>query len=106
MKCFLKAKFSRIYSTHGSWYTFQIVVDDDELEMGWNDLRIMRWELTRTGGLADIAFMVMDVVERELGTYLYRGVRMRSWSTPAHGDPAYQHVLVLVTLIMENALES
>ena len=25
----------------------------------------MRWELTRTGGLADIAFMVVDVVQRE-----------------------------------------
>ena len=32
---------------------------------GWNDLRIMRWELTRTGGLDDIAFMVVDVVQRE-----------------------------------------
>ena len=54
---------------------------------GWNDLRIMRWELvTRTGGLADIAFMVEDVVQRELGTYLYRGVR--SWSTPLHGRAA------------------
>ena len=43
----------------------------------------MRWELTQTGGLADIAFMLVDVVQssRELGTYLYRGVR--SWSTPA-----------------------
>ena len=38
-------------------------------------MRIMRWELTRTGGLADIAFMVVDVVQRELGTYLFRGVR-------------------------------
>ena len=37
----------------------------------------MRWELTQTGGLADIAFMVVDVVQRELklGTYLFRGVR-------------------------------
>ena len=42
---------------------------------GWNDLRIMRRELTRTGGLADIAFMVMDVVQRELGTDLFCGVR-------------------------------
>ena len=42
---------------------------------GWNDLRIMRWELTQTGGLADIAFMVVDIVQRELGTYLFRGVR-------------------------------
>ena len=42
---------------------------------GWNDLRILRWELTRTGGLADIAFVVVDVVQRELGTYLFRGVR-------------------------------
>ena len=35
----------------------------------------MRRELTRTGGLADIAFMVVDVVQRELGTYLFRAVR-------------------------------
>ena len=35
----------------------------------------MRWELTQTEGLADIAFMVVDVVQRELGTYLFRGVR-------------------------------
>ena len=42
---------------------------------GWNYLRIMRWELTQPGGLADIAFMVVDVVQRELGTYLFRGVR-------------------------------
>ena len=34
----------------------------------------MRWELTQTGDLADIAFMVVDVVQRELGTYLFRGV--------------------------------
>ena len=33
VKCFLKATFSRIYSTYESWYTFQVVVDDDELEM-------------------------------------------------------------------------
>ena len=33
VKCFLKAKFSRIYSTHGSWYTFQNVVDEHELDM-------------------------------------------------------------------------
>ena len=33
VKCFLKAKLSRIYSMHGSWYTFQVVVDDDELEI-------------------------------------------------------------------------
>ena len=37
VKCFLKAKFSRIYSTYGSWCTFQIVVDDEELEM-WLEL--------------------------------------------------------------------
>ena len=42
---------------------------------GWDDLRIMRWELTRTGGLADIAFMVVGVVQGELGTKLFRGVR-------------------------------
>ena len=42
---------------------------------GWNNLRIVRWELTQTGGLADIAFMVVDIVQRELGTYLFRGVR-------------------------------
>ena len=40
----------------------------------------MTWEswddkLTRTGGLADIAFVVADVVQRELGTDLFRGVR-------------------------------
>ena len=103
VKRFLKAKFSslRIYSTHGSWCafsrvfhgmalldlclclelsfnTFQVVVDDDELEMwlGWLQvLRIMRWELTRTGGLADIAFMVVDIVQRELRTDLFRWVR-------------------------------
>ena len=39
----------------------------------------MRWDLTQTGGLADIAFMVVDVVQRELGTYLFRGV----WSCVA-----------------------
>ena len=33
VKCFLKAKFSRIYSTHGGWSAFQILVDDDVLEM-------------------------------------------------------------------------
>ena len=33
MKRFLKAKFSRICITHGRWYTFQTVVDGDELEM-------------------------------------------------------------------------
>ena len=70
---------------------------------GWNDLRIMRWELTRTGGLADVAFMVVDVVRRELGTYLFRGVR--SCVAGLHQRMgSYQHVLV--TLIMENALES
>ena len=31
--------------------------------------------MTQTGGLADIAFMVVDIVQRELGTYLFRGVR-------------------------------
>ena len=35
----------------------------------------MRRELTRTGGLADIAFMVVDIVQRELGTDLFCGVR-------------------------------
>ena len=35
----------------------------------------MRWELTRTGGLAEIAFMMEDVVQRELGTNLFLGVR-------------------------------
>ena len=35
----------------------------------------MRWELTRTGGLADIAFMVVDIVQRELGTDRFHGVR-------------------------------
>ena len=35
----------------------------------------MRWELTQTGGLADVAFMVVDIVQRERGTYLFRGVR-------------------------------
>ena len=35
----------------------------------------MRWELTRTGRLADNTFMVMDVVQRELGTDLFGGVR-------------------------------
>ena len=42
-------------------------------------LRIMTWELPRTGDLADIAFMVVDVVQRELGTDLIRGV----WSCVA-----------------------
>ena len=41
---------------------------------GWDDLRIMRWELT-TGGLADIAFMLVDVVQRGLATDLFHGVR-------------------------------
>ena len=65
----------------------------------------MRWELTQTGGLADIAFMVVDAVQRELGTYLFRGVRscVAGLPAPAHED----HIsTVLVTLIMENALES
>ena len=35
----------------------------------------MTWKLTQTGDLADSAFMVVDVVQRELGTYLFRGVR-------------------------------
>ena len=41
---------------------------------GWDDLRIMRWESTETGGLADIAFMLVDV-QRELATVLFHGVR-------------------------------
>ena len=101
MKCFLKAKFSRIYSTHGSWYTFQIVVDDDELEMwlewlenhemGFDSNWRSCWHRFHGGGRC---------AERAWNLSL-------SWSavlvyTSARGS--YQHVLV--TLIMENALES
>ena len=71
---------------------------------GINDLRIMRWELTQTGGLADIAFMVVEVVQRELGTHLFRGVRSCVAGLQAHGRGSYQHILV--TLIMKNALKS
>ena len=74
---------------------------------GWNYLRIMRWELTQTGGLADIAdiaFMVVDVMQRELGTNLFRGVRSCVAGLHQRMGIIYQHVLV--TLIMENALKS
>ena len=40
----------------------------------------MRWDsFWGTGGVGDIAFMVVDVVKRELGTDLFRGV----WSCVA-----------------------
>ena len=101
VKCFLKAKFSRIYSNHGSWYTFQIVVDDDELEM-W-----LKWLENHEMGI--------DSNWRSCWHRFHGGGRCAerawnlslSWSavlvyTSAWGS--YQHVLV--TLIMDNALES
>ena len=41
-----------------------------------------------TGGLADIAFMVVDVLQKVLGTHLFRGsvvLCCRSIAMPAHG---------------------
>ena len=35
----------------------------------------MSSEFPRSGGLADIAFVVVDVVQRELGTHLFREVQ-------------------------------
>ena len=60
-----------------------------------------------TGGLANIAFTVMDVVQRELGTDLFRGVRpavLCCRLTPAIGPGIYQHVDLLATVT--HALES
>ena len=51
---------------------------------GCDYLRIMRWELARTGGFADIAFMWVDVVQRELATNLFH--RVRSCVAGLHQD--------------------
>ena len=64
----------------------------------------MRWELTQTGGLTDIAFMVVDIVQREslaLIFFVECGPVLQVYTSPWG---SYQHVLV--TLIMENALKS
>ena len=87
VKCFLKAKFSRIYSTHGSWYTFQNVVDEDELEMwlewlenhevgidsNWRSC----WHRFRGGGLC---------AERAWHLSFSWSAVLCCRSTPAHGD--------------------
>ena len=62
----------------------------------------MRWELTQTGGLADIAFVVVGVVQRESFAFIFfmECSPVLQVYTSAWGS--YQHVLV--TLI--NALKS
>ena len=85
VKCFLKAKFWKIYSTHGSWYAFQIVVDDDELEM-W-----LEWLENHETGIDSNWRSCWHCfhgdgrcAERELGTDLFCGARVRSCVAGLH----------------------
>ena len=89
----LKAKFSRIYSTHGSWYTFQVVIDDRSWRCGWDDFR--SWESW------DGNWLELEVLLTSLSWWWTGGGHCaeRAWhwslswsavlccrSKPAHGD--------------------
>ena len=105
VKCFLKAKFSRIYSTHRSWYTFQFVVDDDELEMWLEWLENHEIGIDSNWRSCWHRFHGLPLCRPERGLPLISFVEcgpVLQVYTSAWGS--YQHVLV--TLIMENALKS